>query len=247
MSPNCENPLVLSYLTLRKAIGWIGLTLPLILVIGEFALQRFANEPHLIIESSISAYYYTGMSTVFVGLLCAIGVFHLATEGYDLSDRVAGRLACIFAFGVAWFPATPELPVAPAHAQSIGIVHYTFAALLFLTLAFFCIFQFTQTTDVRTRTARKKERNAVYYICGGIILGCILFIGAVKVFEHFGVLISFRDWLVTWKWNFWFESLALVAFGTAFLTKGEFILKDEPGQEIEEESTAARSQRVVVS
>ncbi len=192
--------------------------------------QRLAHAPHLHIESSISAYYYTGMGDVFVGLLCAIGVFHLATEGYDLYDRVAGRLACIFAFGVAWFPTTRELkwPAVPTQAQNtIGNLHYIWAALLFLTLAFFCICQFTQSVDVEKRTSRKKERNAVYHGCGGIILGCIAVIGIVKIFKHFGIMVSFRDWLDSWKWNFWFESLALFAFGTAFLIKGEFILKDE--------------------
>lgn len=230
MSRHNENPLVLSYLTLRQAVGWIGLTLPMLLAVGGFALQGIAHEPHLQIEPSISAYYYTGMGNVFVGLLCAIGVFHLATEGYDTSDRIAGRLACIFAFGVAWFPTTPQLRVDPTQYQNlIGIFHYILAALLFLTLAFFCIFQFTQTADVKTQTVRKKERNAVYYASGSTIVGCILIIGTVKVLQHFEVLTSFRAWLDGWKWNFWMESLALVAFGAAFLTKGEFILKDESG------------------
>ncbi len=230
MSPDPKNPLVFSYLTLRKAIGWIGLTLPIILWIGGWIFQGFAHAPHLHIESSISAYYYTGMGNVFVGLLCAIGVFHLAAEGYDHRDRIAGRLACIFALGVAWFPTTPEsrCPGIPTHAQDIiGNLHYTFAALLFLTLAFFCIFQFTQTENVDTRTHRKKLRNAVYYSCGGIILGCIAVIGTVKAFAVFEIMMSFRHWLESWKWNFWFESLALFAFGAAFLIKGEFLLKDE--------------------
>lgn len=224
-----EGPLVLGYLTLRMAVGWIGLTLPFILMIGGFVFDAIAHQT-LHIESSISSYYYTGIGKVFVGLLCAIGVFHLATEGYDLADRIAGRLACAFALGVAWFPSAPEsdCPGIPTHAQRIiGDLHYTLAALLFGTLAFFCIFQFTQTADKEKTTRRKKERNIVYYICGAIILGCIVVIGSVKLIELAGVLAWFTNWLTSWKWNFWFESLALFAFGTAFLVKGEFILKDE--------------------
>jgi hypothetical protein len=126
----------------------------------------------------------------------------------------------VFAFAVAWFPTTQDPPAVSTHTQDvIGGLHYTFAALLFLTLAFFCLFQFTQTTDVRTRTRRKKERNIVYYVCGGMILGCIAVIGAVKAFEHLGVLVGFRDWLKSWSWNFWVESIALFAFGAAFLVK----------------------------
>ena len=200
-------------------------------MMGGYVLQWLAHKPHLHIESSISAYYYTGMRNIFVGLLCAIGVFHLATEGYDLWDRIAGRLVCGFAFGVAWFPTTPDsepkCPAVPADIQNtIGNLHYTFAALLFLTLAFFCIFQFTQTTDVRTRTRRKKERNFFYYVCGYTIIGCIVVIGVINKFgDKFPT--GFLCWLKSWEWTFWFESLALLAFGAAFLIKGEFILKDE--------------------
>lgn len=224
-----EGPLVLDYLTLRQAVGWIGLTLPFILMIGGFVFEAIAHES-LHIESSISSYYYTGIGNVFVGLLCAIGVFHLATEGYDLADRIAGRLVCAFALGVAWFPTTPEseCPGIPTYTQSIiGDLHYTFAALLFGTLAFFCIFQFTQTADKKTRTRRKRERNVVYYVCGTIIAGCIVVIGSVKLIELARVLTGFTNWLNSWRWNFWFESLPLIAFGAAFLIKGEFILKDE--------------------
>ena len=212
-----------SYLELRQAVGWIGLTFPFILVIGAYALP-----PHRGLQSSISAYYYTAMGNVFVGLLCAIGVFHLATEGYDRADRTAGRLACLFALGVAWFPTTRDCPPPTPTQNIIGDWHYAFAALLFGVLAFFCLRQFPQTTNIATRTQQKKERNAVYYICGWTIAGCIAVIGSVKVFKHFGVLVNFRAWLDLWKWNFWFESLALIAFGVAFLVKGEFILKDDP-------------------
>lgn len=230
ISQGHTEPLVLSYLALRKAVGWIGLSIPFVLVIGGWIFQALAHEPRHI-EFSISAYYYTHMGSVFVGLLCAIGVFHLATEGYDRWDRIAGRLACVFAVGVAWIPTTRpgvNCNANPILSQCIlGYVHYTFAALLFFTLAFFCLRQFTQTDDLRTRTHRKKQRNAIYYVCGSTILACIAVIGIVKIVSLCGVLVPFRIWLDSWKWNFWFESLALIAFGTAFLIKGEFILKDQ--------------------
>ena len=68
-------------------------------------------------------------------------------------------------------------------------------------------------------TGRKKIRNTVYYVCGFIMLGCVLGIGL-----YFLVLESER----TEDWNlvFWCETIALMAFGVSWLVKGEIILKD---------------------
>lgn len=71
------DPRLVSYLTLRKAIGLLGLLLPLILAVGErLIFSRGLRE-------SVSGYYYTGMRGVLVGGLCAIGAFLLAYRGYD--------------------------------------------------------------------------------------------------------------------------------------------------------------------
>ena len=69
-------------------------------------------------------------------------------------------------------------------------------------------------------TKRKRERNIVYYICGGIIVASI--IGILTL--HIGLHIN------TWgpiPVLFAFESVAVIAFGASWLVKGEFILKDQ--------------------
>jgi hypothetical protein len=217
--------LEMGYLELRKASGWIGLAFPFILIAGGWICQAIRNEP-LHLESQISQYYYNGMGDIFVGLLCALGVFHLATEGYEFGDLIAGRLACVFGFGVAWLPTIREGSTASPMQHLVADLHYVCAGLLFGTLAFLCIFQFTKTDDKRKRTNRKKMRNVVYYVCGGIITGCIVLIGSVNLIESRHVLTAFTDWLKSWKWQFCFESIALLAFGAAFLVKGELMLKD---------------------
>ena len=211
-----KQPLVFSYLELRKAVGWIGLLLPGILFLGGKALP-----PHIGLQSSISAYYYTKMGPVFIGLLCAIGVFHLATEGYDLVDRIAGRLACVFALGVAWFPTTPASPCPPCHiAKVIGHVHVACATSLFLILSVFCLFQFTQSDlPKEKRTPRKNARNVIYRICGCTILLAML------LALIFGFSKGCGDKSTA---LFWCETLALVAFGFAFMVKGEAFLGDHP-------------------
>src|ERR1700740_374365 len=108
-----ESLLVLSYLELRKAVGIIGFALPFVLVFGRMLLQGPG------IQSSISGYYYTDMRNVFVGSLCAIGVFLMSTRAYDRNDQLAGIMPCVFAVGVALFPTPPDAG-ATSQDQLIG-------------------------------------------------------------------------------------------------------------------------------
>lgn len=209
--PAPGGPLVLSYLSLRKAVGIIGLALPFVLALGRILLQGCG------LQSSISSYYYTDVGDVFVGALCAIGVF-LGSYRYGPKDEIAGRLACVFAIGVALLPTTPE-GVATCREQIIGTFHLAFAALLFLTLAYFCLKLFTLTNQPKP-TPRKLQRNTVYRVCGYAILASILLIAVAAI----PAVCRRICWL---KPRFWLESVAVVAFGVAWLVKGETILKDK--------------------
>jgi hypothetical protein len=211
--PDPQDPLVISYLDLRKAVGIIGFALPFVLAFGKM----FSQGPGL--EGSISYYYYTDMRNVFVGSLCAIGVFLMSTRGYDRRDEIAGILAFVFAIGVALFPTTPYVD-ATSREQCIGYLHLSFAALLFLTLAYFCLALFTETAPDRTPTPRKLQRNIVYRVCGSTILACIGLSGAVAIPAVNNLVQGLTP-------IFWFESIAIVAFGAAWLIKGETILKDQ--------------------
>ncbi len=203
--------LVLSYLDLRKAVGIIGFALPFVLAFGKIVLQGPG------IQSSISGYYYTDMRNVFVGSLCAIGVFLMSTRGYDRKDEIAGILACVFAVGVALFPTTPDVGATPQD-RHIGVLHLSFVALLFLTLAYFSLALFTKTASDKP-TPRKLQRNTVYRVCGYTILASILLIVIVAL----PAVKSLVERLVP---VFWLESVAVVAFGVSWLVKGETILKD---------------------
>ena len=129
--------LVLSYLGLRKGIGIIGITLPIVLVIGKGMLESPG------ISDSISAYYYSVMRNVFVGSLCAIAIF-LISYRYEHLDDIAGDLAGAFAIGVALFPTAPDVG-ATGQQMMIGVLHGLFAACFFLTLAFFALVLFRKT------------------------------------------------------------------------------------------------------
>lgn len=207
---NAQNPLVMSYLGLRKAVGIIGFALPFTLAFGSLLLQGSGIRP------TISDYYYSHMGNVFVGSLCAIGMFLMSTKGYDKKDEIAGILACIFAVGVALFPTTPHgSPTTP-----IGRTHLTFAALLFLTLAYFSLVLFTKTTATQPPTTRKLQRNMVYRVCGWTILVCVALIAVLK-FSGKDTFLGLHNPV------FWFEATAVCSFGLSWLTKGETILKDQ--------------------
>ena len=108
-----------SYLALRKAVGFIGMLLPFVLMCAYL----FFGED--ITQSSISHYYYTGMRNVFVGSLCAVALFMFFYTGYDWRDEWAGYFAGAFALGVAWAPTTEVGP-----SDLTGKIHFFCAAAL---------------------------------------------------------------------------------------------------------------------
>ncbi|WP_420583409.1 DUF998 domain-containing protein [Reichenbachiella sp.] len=195
-----------SYLALRKTVGWIGVLLPFILLIGTHVLDGNSWE-------SISHYYYSTMGRVFIGALCAVALFMFFYTGFDWRDDWAGNCAGVFAIGVAWFPTTKVGDI-----DAIGWVHYACAASLFLTFAIFSLVLFTKTKDDddSNRTPEKKSRDRIYRFCGWAIIFCIVSI------PLFSMLWPESDF----EYTFWAETAALIAFGFSWLTKGGAILAD---------------------
>jgi hypothetical protein len=135
------NRLVIDYLYLRKTVGWIGTLLPIVLIAGNAML--FTTD----LPDSMSGYYYTHMRNVFIGALCALGVFLIAYAGYDEWDRWITNIAGAGVIGVAFCATKPTVCAAHARTclppsvsslslgqQIVGDVHLGFAALAFLAL-----------------------------------------------------------------------------------------------------------------
>jgi hypothetical protein len=196
-----------SYLALRNAVGWIGILLPFILMLGVILL--FNGKGVLI---TISQYYYTGMRDVMVGSLCAIALFLFFYKGYDRLDDIAGNLAGFFALGVALFPTVESGP-----NDLAGKIHFVCAALFFITLSAFSLFLFTRKDP--KPTPRKLIRNKIYIICGIVMVLCL---AATLIFFRFFMKQHPESTFV-----FWAETLALTSFGISWLTKGGTILPDK--------------------
>jgi hypothetical protein len=221
-----ENKLVLSYLTVRKIIGILGIGFPLILVLGSFILGHCHA-----IQQSISNYYHTNMRDVFVGYVCTLSIFLFSYKGYDLTDRIVSALAGIFGLIVALFPTSmkfnPDNSVIDCNIWCnteqhswIGTLHLISAGLFILCLCYFSLFLFTK--GELKPTPQKLIRDKIYLTCGCIMFSCIfllifLFILPTNVYNA----------LLIFKPVFWLETIAFVVFGFSWLVKGGALLEDE--------------------
>jgi hypothetical protein len=214
---NGTDSFVHSYLFLRKAIGIIGMALPVVLIVGvELMTGR--------VLSSISAYYYSDLRNILVGCLCAVGVFLILYRGPQPRDDFFTNIAGFAAVGVALFPTRPAGQITNFQAV-VGIIHIACAGAFFLTLAYICVFLFTarETAPPVAGQDRKSTRNVVYVGCGVTIAGCL----ALMVL--LGALLE--EQTRSLRPALWLESIAIFAFGLAWLVKGKTLLKDKPAME----------------
>jgi hypothetical protein len=196
-----------SYLALRKAVGWIGILIPFTMMLGMFLI--FDGD---VIQVSISQYYYTGMRDVLIGAICAIALFMFYYRGYDKWDDWAGNLTGFFAVGVAWFPTVESGP-----NDWVGSIHFICASLFFIMLAGFSLFLFTKKGSNPTR--RKVTRNFIYIICGLVMIICLI---SILIYFNFIYTENSESGFV-----FWAETVALLAFGISWLTKGGTLYADK--------------------
>jgi len=211
--------IIISYLTMRRIIGVLGITLPIIVVVGGFIQNGF------VVQGSISGYYYTNMRDFFVGLLCIVSLFLISYEGYEKIDNIIANLSGIFAFGMIIFPTG----MYSGKVEKVGIflindniseyIHLVFGLLFFLALSYNSIFLFTKRQPGNL-TQRKKHRNSIYRICGIVMIVSIMCITIYTLFYRDTYLAKVYPVMIL-------ESVALIAFGISWLVKGNTFLKDQ--------------------
>ena len=101
-----ENP-VLSYKRMRQAIGVAGMALPLGCYLAGLLFSGLG------LQNSISAYYYTNVRDVFVGILVCVGLFLLAYKGHERIDNLATSISSLFALPWRYGPDRAS----PAHLR----------------------------------------------------------------------------------------------------------------------------------
>jgi len=214
------DPILLTFQQLRQAVGWLGILLPFVLAIVLFLLT------YCPIQNSISQFYYTRMGSYLTGTLCAVGLFLFAYKGYPgENDSKLCNFAGVCAFGVAFIPMQLNVGDVPCPECIVfytkgdhwwRLFHFASAALLFATMAYMSYFKFTLShKDKISKGEKKYTRNQLYRVCGVIIFVCILIMLVYSVVQHFKPNLKLNTL------TFYLESLMLIAFGTAWLVKGE--------------------------
>ncbi len=194
----------------RQLIGYVGLLLPLILIL--LSLWRDGVDRWWSLNS-ISAYYYSGAVSAFVGMLVSLALFLFTYRPYKNKrfhkvDRLVACTAAVAALGVALFPtAAPEgMAALPWWANYMRVLHYVFAVILLSTFAVFALWLFRlRPAGEKEMPTRKRWRNWVYLICGLVIVASMIWAGVA----------GSRD-----KPIFVPESVALIAFAVSWLVKG---------------------------
>lgn len=203
-----HNALVMSYMTLRKAIGVLGILFPVILSLGDKLIFQEG------IQLSICHYYFTGMRTVFVGCFWAAAVFLFAYRGYGRVEDFLAKVGCIAAVGITVFPTDESARTYP--------LHLLFGGLFLAVLIIFPLFLFTKTDSKDRMTLRKFIRNGLYRVCGIVMLVGVVLIGIILLFSSGKAPV----WFILPNPVFWLETFALWAFGVSWLTKGIAMLQD---------------------
>jgi hypothetical protein len=204
MTRSDDDDSLVSYRTLRRVVGFLGIGLPFVLAAWGYALCTCGE-----LRPSISDYYALRTRDALVGTLVTIAWFLYTYRGYDRRDDWAGNVAGFCALGVAFFPS-----VAGGWQE---VVHFTSALGLFLALAYFSLILFTKTGG--HSTPEKRIRNRIYRACGWIMLACIALMGVYYLFLRGTAATALKP-------VFWLESFALWAFGISWFIKGETLWRD---------------------
>ncbi len=181
---------------LRKVIGILGMALPLILIAGNWGVER-----------SISFYYYTKMSTVFTGILITFGLVLLTYTGRkEINKRNNEKLLTtfggIFALLVALVPTKYGCDIEAifyVHNDIVrGWIHNGSAVLFIFLMGLVVLLKFS----------KDKYFKKLYLISGWLVMLGLAFTIISFIIKPFNNAV------------FWGETFCLWAFGLAWLRRG---------------------------
>jgi hypothetical protein len=204
-----------SWLANRLAVGLLGAVMPIIVIVGDASLFAAPHFP----RSSLSAYFFSGLSVVFTGTLCVTGVFLITYMAPHRNwDNLISTAAGCFAICVAVFPTWPDGANLPTPIQSklghgtIEVLH-TGAATLFIALLAVMSWRFASREGLRGNY----KLATVHRACSAIMAlsAAAAFGGKLLGIQHIG----------EWSALLLVELTCTYAFGVSWLLKGLEISK----------------------
>ena len=193
-----------SYLAQRRYIGIMGLLLPLL-----------CWASCLLIPDKPTGWWYSMSATYHNSPILSMGLAVVASflftyKGYDISDRYTNRISAISALIVALVPCSVywiNEPIGILYLQpNISDTIHSFAAiLLFSSFIFNILVNFRKSHD---------KYHKIWYTLIGALMIFVTIVFACENANHEG---SFKV--------FWYETIELILFGTAWLIKGKFLQK----------------------
>ena len=191
---------------LRKAVGWLGLSLAFI-VLTLCIVFDCVPGTHIFPQSISATYYYAPTITPFMIILGSAGMVLVCYRGYNWVDDLINTATGLFAWGICLFPTwTSTVQRVGTFQVPVDIssnIHNICAAGFFILLSINVLFLFTKSSG--EMTLNKKRRNIIYRVCGcGMLLSML-------------ALVLLNGWALVW----WVEAIALIFFGIAFLTKAD--------------------------
>ena len=158
-NPN-EAQINLSYITLRKLIGWLGLLLPLLVYMIEL---RY--------EPSISDYYYTKSGVLFTSVTTLLGAFLISYKGYKqkpdewFSDNLVTWVGGILIIIVAAIPTVYKgseccpTPICYTQNDVLRYIHFGSAVLFFIVMGYMSAIHFVR--GIEPFDAIKMRQNMI--------------------------------------------------------------------------------------
>ena len=203
-----------SYITIRKTIGILSMSLPVLLIIGGLILNGGK------LEQSLSAYYHNSLGDIFVLILGASGLLLMVYRGREKIVRALTSLGGVLALLIVIFPTKVPAAVAKSYGveglygvfkmapDTSRILHTIFAVAFFILLGFISIWRFTDHAEGASEERKSKDRwyrllGSTIVVCGVISLVISFFPGA---FKFYPVIIV--------------ETIGLEAMGLTWLIKG---------------------------
>ena len=205
-----SGPYIRSYVFMRRVVGWLAAVLPPLLVLGEPLV--FDDRPFPL--GSLSAYYYSGFREVFVGFLCAIGVFLVIYKWPEHTrESWASTGAGLAVVVVAFFPTgKPGDKVATTPLQDllgqewVERIHFLAAA----------VFIFLLSRISHYWAKHRHERQRLHKACEVVILAALglAALEGLTDWPDYGILIA--------------EFAAVWAFATSWLATVERLPRPAP-------------------